>query len=151
MKNKLPKNKQLIMRTPLATLLKTAKKEIDLWNIKKHKKLVLVIAFMLIGAVSAFSAPNFNTIVDAIYKVEGAEKAIKPFGILSVPCNGYVECRQICYNTVKNNYARWLKSDQSMTYLEFLAIRYAPIGVSNDPKNLNQNWLKNIKYFLGES
>lgn len=148
MKKKLPKNKRLIMRTALANLLRTAKKDIDLGNIKNYKKAVLVIAFMLIGAVSAFSEPNYNAIVDAIYKAEGSERAMKPFGILSVPCSGYDECRQICLNTVRNNYKRWLKSDRSLTYLEFLSKRYAPIGVSNDPQGLNKNWLRNVKFFL---
>ena len=46
-------------------------------------------------------------IVNAIYLAEGAEKAVKPFGILSVPCEGYDECRQICLNTVRNNRKRY--------------------------------------------
>lgn len=102
-------------------------------------------------ALASSINPNFaNKIVDAIYKIEGAEKAVKPFGILSVPCDGYADCRQICLNTVRNNYKRWLKSDRSKTYLEFLANRYAPVGVSNDPNNLNKNWLSNLQRVLFE-
>ena len=83
---------------------------------------------------------------------EGAEKAKKPFGVLSVPCNGYADCRRICYNTVKNNWIRWINKSHNAElypdYLSFLASRYAPIGAGNDPQNLNRHWLKNVQYFL---
>ena len=89
-----------------------------------------------------------SQIADAIYLAEGGEKAKKPFGILSVPCNGYDECRKICLNTIRNNRARFLKQDVYSDYLEFLASRYAPVGAGNDPKNLNINWLKNVRSIL---
>lgn len=89
-----------------------------------------------------------SKIVDAIYLAEGGERAIKPYGILSVPCETKTECRKICENTVRNNYKRWEKAGKPGTYLEFLAARFAPIGASNDPYQLNRNWLKNVKKFL---
>lgn len=91
-----------------------------------------------------------NQIADAIYLAEGAERAIKPFGILSVKCEGYNDCRCICLNTIRNNRKRYADWGYKLfpTYLEFLASRYAPIGASNDPKNLNVNWLKNVRWFL---
>ena len=41
--------------------------------------------------------------------------------------------------TIKKRYTGDLKA---------FSQRWAPIGASNDPKNLNANWLKNIEYFM---
>ena len=107
---------------------------------------------MVLATFSLSFAGNYsnNEYVEAIYKAEGGKKAKKPYGILSVPCNTKKECRQICYNTVRNNKKRYKEygHKQYDTYLEFLASRYAPVGASNDPTNLNKNWIKNVKYFL---
>lgn len=92
---------------------------------------------------------DYNQIADAIYKAEGGLKAKKPFGILSVPCEGYEECRQICLNTIRNNHIRWIRDGRPKEYLEYLRDRYCPINADNDPKGLNKNWLKNVKKFLG--
>jgi hypothetical protein len=112
------------------------------------KKLILITSLILLP-LTAHAYPD-QEIVNAIYKAEGGKKAKKPFGILSVECSGYDECRQICYNTVRNNRKRYADygHKQYDTYLEFLSSRYAPVGASNDPSNLNKNWLKNVRYFL---
>lgn len=95
--------------------------------------------------------PYFNEVVGAIYRAEGGPKARKPFGVLSVPCKGYEECREICYATVRNNYLRWVAAGRKGEYLEFLAAKYAPVGAGNDPRGLNKNWLGNVRSFLGLS
>jgi len=89
-------------------------------------------------------------IADAIYLAEGGAKAKVPYGILSVKVKDEAEARQVCLNTIRNNHKRYADygHKQYATYLEFLASRYCPIGAGNDPKGLNQNWLKNVKYFL---
>jgi hypothetical protein len=89
-----------------------------------------------------------SKIVDAIYRVEGSQRAKKPFGILSVPCNDYQDCRRVCKNTVVNNFRRWKKAGRPGDYYEFLASKYAPANVANDPKKLNRNWLKNLRRIL---
>lgn len=116
--------------------------------------IALLLALLLVLFFVGSNSQNYTDeqIVNAIYKAEGSEKAKKPFGILSVPCEGYDSCRQICLNTVKNNrkrYADYGHKDYD-TYLEFLASRYCPIGADNDPKGLNKNWLKNVRYFLNQ-
>jgi len=88
--------------------------------------------------------PYFNQVVDAIYLAEGGVKAKKPFGILSVPCSDYVDCRQVCFNTVRNNYHRWIAGGRKGEYLAFLANRYCPVGAGNDPGGLNRYWLGNV-------
>ena len=120
---------------------------------------IIVIATLLffwlpLAIVFADETPRtpemINQYVDAIYHAEGGEKTNHPFGILSVSCNGYDECRKICYNTVRNNVKRFDNQEVFDNYLEFLASRYAPIGVANDPTNLNQNWIKNVRWFLND-
>lgn len=85
--------------------------------------------------------PDFDRLVQAIYYAEGGPKARKPFGILSVPCADYRGCRQVCLNTVRNTWRRWLKAGQPGEYLTFLGNRYAP--PSAHP--LNRYWVGNVR------
>ena len=90
---------------------------------------------------------SVNRLVDAIYQAEGGKETSYPFGIKSVACEGYVECRQVCVNTVVNNVGRWENAKSngySESYLTFLWKRYCP------PKahRLNENWLGNVKWFM---
>jgi hypothetical protein len=120
--------------------------ELKLKTRRCEMKYLLLVCLL---ALSAFAYTD-EQIADAIYLAEGGAKAKVPFGILSVKCDGYDDCRQVCLNTIRNNRKRYADYGykQYDTYLEFLASRYAPIGASNDPTNLNKNWLKNVKYFL---
>ena len=110
---------------------------------------IAVVFFLSTSLSYGEIAPDFNKLADAIFFAEGGTFAAKPFGILSVSCEGYGECRKVCLNTIRNNWKRFNDYGHKThpDYLSFLASRYAPIGVSNDPKNLNQNWLKNVRYF----
>src|SRR3990167_4398526 len=93
-------------------------------------------------------------IVAAIFLAEGGGSAQYPYGIRSIPCDkpDTITCRQACINTVANNFTRWQNkthgAGQYNTYLEFLASRYAPINADNDPKHLNDYWLRNVRFFL---
>lgn len=86
----------------------------------------------------------YNQVVDAIYLAEGGAKTRHPFGILSVKCEGYDECREVCYRTVRNNYHRWIKAGRQGDYVQFLANRYCPVGADNDPRGLNKHWYGNV-------
>ena len=88
-----------------------------------------------------------SEIADAIYLAEGSERAVKPFGILSVPCNGYDDCRQICLNTIRNNKIRFKKQNKYDDFITFLGSRYCPVGCEND-NGTNRFWLRNVLYFL---
>jgi len=87
-------------------------------------------------------------VVNAIYLAEGGKSAKVPYGILSVKVANESEARQVCLNTVRNNWRRWEDAGKPGEYLQFLRDRYAPIGAKNDPKGLNKNWLKNVKNHL---
>jgi len=90
----------------------------------------------------------FNQVVDAIYIAEGGERARKAFGILSVDCNGYAECRRVCYNTVRNNYKRYIQAGRKGDFIVFLGSKYCPVGASNDPLGLNKNWISNVNSIM---
>ena len=82
-------------------------------------------------------------IANAIYKAEGGAKTRHPYGILAH--YKHTTPRQACLNTIAHARRDWNgKGD----FLLFLQRRYCPIGASNDPKGLNKNWLKNVKYYL---
>lgn len=81
----------------------------------------------------------------------------KEFGILSVPAPTFYQQAVAAAQTVYNNQRRYeqqtgqssVGDDGRVTagYLAFLAARYAPVGASNDPTNLNVNWLGNVSTF----
>ena len=112
---------------------------------------VLFLLLLLLAAFlsPAFSYPhyNFDKIADAIYLAEGGKKAKKPFGILSVPCSGYSDCRRICLNTIRNNFKRWQKAGSQGDFIDFLGSRYAPV----ESHPLNKNWIPNVKRLLEAS
>lgn len=115
----------------------------------RPKVLGFLFSGLLFLSLSAYAYTD-NQIADAIFQAEGGPKAKIPYGILSVKVKDEAEARKVCLNTVRNNRKRYTDYGykQYDTYLEFLASRYAPVGAGNDPHNLNQNWIKNVKYFL---
>lgn len=118
------------------------------------KKLIIALPMLLISCQPAVHAEtlhgfDIDRLSQAIYKAEGGLKAKKPYGILSVPCEGKTECGRICRNTIRNNLKRWDKAGRKEPYLEFLARRYAPIRAENDSKGLNRHWLTNVSSIYG--
>ena len=114
---------------------------------------IFILACMFAGKANAaeiYESHNIDEIADAIFKAEGGKGTRYPYGIKSIKCVGEKECRRICKNTIRNNIKRYNDYGRSKfgNYLKFLASRYAPIGVANDPTNLNKNWIKNVKFFL---
>jgi len=110
----------------------------------------IILWFLIFAVVNSPAWANeipVDKIVDAIYRVEGGARARKPFGVLSVPCDGYNDCRRICENTVRNNFRRWEKAGRPGDYLEFLAARYCPVGAEND-NGTNKFWLTNLRRIL---
>ena len=107
---------------------------------------LVMAAFWMICSPPAYARADytFDQIADAVYLAEGGINAKKPFGILSVPCSGYEDCRRICLNTIRNNHRRWENAGSPGDFISFLGARYAP--VKSHP--LNKNWISNVRYFL---
>ena len=124
-------------------------KEVNMYTWRYVLAVTIFTIFATLISATCFAYTDVQ-IADAIYLAEGGAKAKVPYGILSVKVKDEAEARQVCLNTIRNNRKRYADygHKQYATYLEFLASRYCPIGAGNDPKGLNQNWLKNVKYFL---
>lgn len=93
--------------------------------------------------------PYFNQVVSAIYLAEGGAKTRHPFGILSVSCDGYEDCRKICFNTVRNNWFRWAEKGYNGDFIGYLGRVYCPVGAGND-NGTNQFWVDNVQRFLNQ-
>jgi len=106
--------------------------------------LTILLNFNVFGQITT---NQINKIVDSIYIIEGGANTKYPYGIKSIKTDNP---RQICYNTVRNQYIRWSNNGKTNDFLQSLQIRYCPIGAADDPRNLNSNWLKNLKNQLGK-
>lgn len=105
--------------------------------------ILLIVALLLtICAYAGETVPmpqgQSETIANAIYKIEGGDKTKFPYGIKSIKTSNP---RQVCINTIKNNYVRWQRAGSRGDYLNFLAGIYCP--KSADPKGY-LNWCHNI-------
>jgi hypothetical protein len=100
---------------------------------------VLLVNFSVFGQISS---NNIYLIVENIYKLEGGPKTKWPYGIKSIKTNNP---KQICWNTVVNNYKRWENAGKTNNYLDFLADRYCP---PKDDKIGNIRWKRNIHLML---
>jgi hypothetical protein len=110
--------------------------------------LVLLGLFLIFGLVKCFAQeiPAPAIIANAIYMAEGGAKTAHPYGILAH--YKHTTPRQACINTIRHALRDW---NGEGDFLLFLSRRYAPIGANNDPKGLNRNWLKNVRYYLARA
>jgi hypothetical protein len=116
------------------------------------KKYILFFLLTVNCIGEEISAEKVNKIVSAIYKIEGGERARVPYGILGVKVKNKAEARQVCENTVRNNWKRWEKAGRRGLFLDFLANVYCPtIGknLSEFEKKCNNNWKPNLRKVLG--
>lgn len=104
--------------------------------------LMLIIGFR-VNAMPTYTDPNFDKLVDAIYWAEGGGLAKHPYGIMQK--YQHTTSKQACMNTIKHAWKDFKATARPESeFLPFLQKRYAPIGVANDPKGLNKNWLGNV-------
>lgn len=90
------------------------------------------------------------TIVAAIRYTENGSYG-KEYGILAKGCKKtYRSQAGWCAATVYKRYNAWVKLGSRGSFIEYLGKSYAPIGASNDPKNLNKNWVKNVEYYVAK-
>lgn len=94
--------------------------------------------------------PDVERLSQAIFKAEGGNRAKKPFGVLSIRVKDKLHAKKICQATIRNNYKRWVKAGRKGDFINFLASKYAPVGVANDPSNLNVHWAKNVRFWYNK-
>lgn len=94
--------------------------------------------------------------------VEIAENNKRNQGVLSIPTKTPEEALNVQKDSIYNNYVRWLENQQGVLpkwdvpkgankedkYTDFMQKRWAPLGVKNDPDNLNKNWAPNVRKVL---
>jgi len=91
---------------------------------------------------SELNNDDLNKIANAIYQIEGGKNTKYPYGIKSVKT---AHPRQVCINTIRNNFGRWHESKSKLDFLTFLANVYCPRSVDLQG---NSNWIKNIHKIL---
>lgn len=103
-------------------------------------------AILLLNTTTAH-ADYCERVVDAIYKAEGGKSAKVHYGILSVKTKNP---NKTCLEVVRWHYLKWSGSDAryKTDFIPYLRDKYAPLGAKNDPRHLNQNWAKNVTYFM---
>ncbi len=57
---------------------------------------------------------------------------------------GHRECARILHDI----HRQWLHEGRPGDFLVFLRDHYAPLGVENDPRGLNNNWLRKVNEYL---
>jgi hypothetical protein len=114
-------------------------------------KFLLTLSVLLSGCSNDPAlAYTDDQLIMAIYYAEGGAAAEYPFGIRSVHCGSYANCKAICETTVKHNHQRFERFGHKRfkTYLDYLASRYCPCSgrtLTAAEKRLNRFWLKNVK------
>ena len=111
----------------------------------KALSLAILGSFLLIAGCRVCHAketPDIERLTRAIYLAEGGNRTKHPYGILkrykaTTP-------KQACINTIKSALKRW---NGQGDFIVYLGRTYCPVGASNDPKGLNKNWVKNVKYY----
>jgi hypothetical protein len=111
------------------------------------KFLPILLVFCLNNAISGELSPILaNKIADCIYKIEGGANTKYPYGIKSIQTNGNVtKARQICVQTIKNQYIRWQTWGKTNSFVNSLADRYCPPKADRVG---NLNWKKNLNLML---
>lgn len=109
-------------------------------------KRILAIALLAycveLQAVTPLNKAEAERIADAIYVIEGGKNTKFPYGIKSIKTTNP---RQVCINTIVNNYARWQKAGSKGEFLDFLGDKYCPKSVD---KIGNKRWKNNIKKYV---
>jgi hypothetical protein len=88
-----------------------------------------------------------NRFADVVYRIEGGDKARKPYGVLSVKVNSKEHARQITKNSIRNNWKRWHKAGKPDTFIVFFANRWCPPSADYQG---NKNWINNARKILNE-
>ena len=114
----------------------------------KKLKYILPLALILSSsfAQAKISDEKAAKIANAIFQAEGGTNTAHPYGILTK--YKHTTPRQACLNTIRHQHANWEAAGSHGDFIEFLGAAYCPVGAKNDPKNLNKNWVPNVKSFL---
>ena len=132
------------IHNPLAWLMHIQGLLLRVWGVG----LVGVVALCTWCSIAYCAEYSTESIVNAIYIAEGGAKTKHPYGILKK--YKHTSPRQACINTVEHKYRDWIAMGRKGEFITYLASKYAPLGVANDPGNLNKNWERNVRFYLNK-
>ena len=116
------------------------------------KKIILFFLILFIynvGDAQTLNTNDSNTIVNAIWRIEGGSHTKYPYGVRSIETRGDVnKARRICMQSVSNNWIRFQHQNKQIDFISFMAVRWVP--VASDPIG-NKNWINNAHKILGSN
>jgi len=113
--------------------------------------------------ISPAQEQNISTLMPYFTKaIQGAENNKKNHGVLSVPVSSPEDATKTLQNSIYNNWVRWNDAKQGTLpkwdmpagatgedrFVDFMQKRWAPLGATNDPDNLNKNWAPNVRELM---
>lgn len=111
------------------------------------QKVILILAAILSTTAYAYTD---DQLAMAIYHAEGGAATKYPFGIRSVYCGSFIDCKRCCKETIRNNRKRFILYGHKryQSYIEYLASRYCPSTGRENAQGEHNAWIKNVNYFL---
>lgn len=101
------------------------------------------------GKLSLQGQLQANDLVPQISQaVKVAENNPRNHGVLSVKTDNP---SKVLNDSVYSNFVRWDQAGRPGKFVDFMQQRWAPIGVANDPNNLNKNWAPNVRGALQQN
>ena len=122
----------------------TRRQDIPYSQLSQSRKVAL---FAKAGEPDAITNENIGRITPFLDKaVKVAEGNKRNFGAINTTSTP--QAQRVLTESIQNNYIRWVQAGKPGTFIDFMRDRWAPIGVANDPKNLNANWNNNVRRSL---
>jgi len=93
--------------------------------------------------------PDLQKLREAIFWAEGGFKTAHPFGILK-GCDAQEagQCGYLAGEILRIYLQRYRALPKKQgDFISYLARHWAPVNAANDPKGLNRNFERNVRYF----
>lgn len=87
---------------------------------------------------------DLEHLIDAIEVAEGGPDALVRAVRCSVHCQDYLEARQITKTSILHRLWDFAMAQHPEIFVRYMGAKWAPIGASNDPNDLNANWVSNV-------
>lgn len=113
--------------------------------------LILTIAALILsGCDNQAFAYSDEQLAMAIYHAEGGSASKYPFGIRSVYCGSYANCKVICKTTIRHNRNRFAQDGRkgNKPFITYLADRYCPSTGRANAQREHDNWINNVNAFI---
>ena len=103
--------------------------------------ILIIILFNLNLIAGELDSNQITKIADAIKLEENSPHF--PYGVHYYAIHDEIRCRQICINTISNNYLRWRRQRTNADYVDFLSRKYDPVNA--------RSWAANVRMILGSA